>query len=135
MKVFIDSSPFIYMVEGGDSYADRVETQLGQWISAGMILSTSALTLMELLVVPKKMKDGRLVRKYHALLQNLLSEPLITLDGPVAERAAQIRADFGFKTADSIQLAAAMESGADIFYTNDLRLSKFPDLTILTVDG
>ena len=135
MKAFIDTAPFIYLIEVSEAYTDRVETQPGQWIDAGMILSSSALTLMELLVVPKKMQNNSLVRKYRALLQNLLTEPLVILNESVADTAAQIQADYGFQTSDSIQLASALESGADIFYTNDLRLSKFEELTILTVEG
>ena len=40
----------------------------------------------------------------------------------------------GFKTPDSIQLATALYSGSDIFYTNDKRLSTFSDIKILTIE-
>ncbi len=135
MKIFIDTAPFIYLMEGLDEYSDRVETQLKQWLMTEMILTTSTLTLMELLVTPKKQKNERLVRKYRALLEDLMTEPLTELTSVIAEEAAGIRGQYGFKTPDAVQLATALHSGADIFYTNDLRLGKFPNLTILTVDG
>ncbi len=61
--------------------------------------------------------------------------PLILLSEVISELAAQIRGENGFKTPDSIQLATALYSGADIFYTNDKRLSKFPNIKILTLDS
>ncbi|MDC7223011.1 MAG: type II toxin-antitoxin system VapC family toxin [Spirochaetales bacterium] len=135
MKIFLDTAPLIYLIEGTEDYTDRVEMQLRQWLMADAILSTSSLTLMELLVIPKKQKNNRLTKKYRALLQELLSEPLLDLTPDIAETAAEIRSEYRFKTPDSIQLASALHNGADIFYTNDLRLAAFKDMTILTVDG
>lgn len=48
----------------------------------------------------------------------------------VFDRATEIRARHGFKTPDSIHLAAAVESGCDCFLTHDSRLSTFPDLVV-----
>ena len=134
MKIFIDTAPLIYLIEGEDNFAISVEKQLRQWISAEENLSTSTLTLLELLVVPMKQENKHLVQKYRALLHDILSEPLIPLSEPISEMAAQIRGATGFKTPDSIQLATALYSGADIFYTNDKRLSKFSDIKILTIE-
>ena len=133
MKVFIDTAPLIYLIEGEDNFASSVEKQLRQWITAKENLSTSTLTLLELLVAPMKQENKPLVQKYRALLQDILSEPLIPLSEAISEMAAQIRGATGFKTPDSIQLATALYSGADIFYTNDKRLSKFSDIKILTI--
>ncbi len=134
MKIFIDTAPLIYLIEGEDDFATSVEKQLRQWITAEENLSTSTLTLLELLVVPMKQENKHLVQKYRALLQDILSEPLIPLSEAISEMAAQIRGASGFKTPDSIQLATALYSGADIFYTNDKRLSKFSDIKILTIE-
>ncbi len=134
MKIFIDTAPLIYLIEGEDNFATSVEKQLRQWITAEENLSTSTLTLLELLVVPMKQENKHLVQKYRALLQDILSEPLIPLSEAISEMAAQIRGTTGFKTPDSIQLATALYSGADIFYTNDKRLSKFSDIKILTIE-
>ena len=133
MKIFIDTSPLIYLIEGEGKFANMVEKQLSQWIRAEENLATSTITLLELLVVPIKQGNRVLVQKYRALLHDLLSEPLIPLTETISEMAAQIRGVYGFTTPDSIQLATALYSGADIFYTNDKRLQKFPDINIVTV--
>ena len=41
-----------------------------------------------------------------------------------------IRGRYRFKTPDSIHLAAAVESGCQLFLTNDVRLNRFTDLTV-----
>ena len=134
MKIFIDTAPLIYLIEGEDDFAISVEKQLRQWILAEENLATSTLTLLELLVVPMKQEKKHLVQKYRALLQDILSEPLIPLSEAISEMASQIRGATGFTTPDSIQFATALYSGADIFYTNDKRLSKFSDIKILTIE-
>ena len=131
MRIFIDTAPLIYLLEGQSTVSDQVEIQLGQWISTGKTLITSTMTLLELLVIPKKQSDNRMVRKYRALLTDLLSEPLVPLTESIAEMAAEIRGTNGFKTPDSIQLATAVHSGADIFFTNDLRLAKYTEIEVL----
>ncbi|MBT3273017.1 MAG: PIN domain-containing protein [Spirochaetales bacterium] len=133
MKIYIDTAPLIYLIEGQESLSVLVEDQLNRWISSKAILATSTLTLLELLVMPKKQKNKQLVQKYRALLQDLLSEPLIPINEAIAELAAEIRAEQQFKTPDSIQLATALYSGADVFFTNDLRLGKLKDIEIVTV--
>ena len=133
MRIFIDTAPLIYLLEGQSTVSDQVEIQLGQWISTGKTLITSTMTLLELLVIPKKQGDNRMVRKYRALLTDLLSEPLVPLTESIAEMAAEIRGTNGFKTPDSIQLATAVHSGADIFFTNDLRLANYTEIEVLTL--
>jgi predicted nucleic acid-binding protein len=49
------------------------------------------------------------------------------------DRAAEIRAQYGFKTPDAIHLAAAVVSGGDAFLTNDHRLDRFADIAVETL--
>ncbi len=48
----------------------------------------------------------------------------------VLDLATEIRARYGFKTPDSIHLAASVTNGCDQFLTNDRRLERFPDIAI-----
>ncbi|MFM7071760.1 MAG: PIN domain-containing protein [Planctomycetota bacterium] len=48
----------------------------------------------------------------------------------VFERACRIRAVHKFTLADSLHLAAAIESCCGLFFTNDLRLTNFSDIPI-----
>lgn len=56
------------------------------------------------------------------------------IDKVVAEKAAQIRAEYKyFKTMDALQLAAACLSGCDLFLTNDKQLKQFKEIRCITV--
>jgi predicted nucleic acid-binding protein len=48
----------------------------------------------------------------------------------VCDRAALIRAQHRFKLGDALNLAAAVEGGCNVFLTNDVRLSAFPDIIV-----
>lgn len=50
---------------------------------------------------------------------------LVPITTAVFDRATHIRARHKFKLADSLHLAAAVESGCDRFLTNDTRLSSY----------
>ena len=50
---------------------------------------------------------------------------LVELNSEIASLFAQIRADYGIKTPDAVQLASAIYAKADLFVTNDDRLSRF----------
>ena len=133
MRIFLDTAPLIYLCEGTAAFSQAVSNQLEQWIRSEAILGTSTLTLLELLVVPKREKNERLATKYQALLADLLTDPPISLDETTAVKAADYRAAYGLKTPDAVQLATAVRHGYDLFYTNDRKLACCQDLEILLV--
>jgi len=59
---------------------------------------------------------------------------LYPVDEIVAERAAEIRAQYQYRTPDAIQLATGLEHDATLFITNDKRLKNFLELTVLVLD-
>ena len=52
---------------------------------------------------------------------------LIALNSEIASLFAKVRADYNIKTPDAVQLASAQYAKADLFVTNDDRLSRFQD--------
>ncbi len=56
------------------------------------------------------------------------------IDREIAMEAARIRAEYkAFKMMDSLQLAAALACGCDLFLTNDKQLRQFGRLPCLTL--
>jgi len=55
---------------------------------------------------------------------------VVPITTAVFDRATQVRATHGYKTIDSINLAAAVEASCSLFLTNDTPLSGFPDITV-----
>ena len=53
---------------------------------------------------------------------------------PVAEIAAELRAQHNIRTPDALQLATAMDSGCEAFLTNDRSLKRVKDIDVLLLD-
>lgn len=95
---------------------------------------TSAITITEYLTYPYRQKDLRLVDSFYDFI-NDIDIQVINIDGRIAEKAAQIRAEYKFfKTMDSLQLATACIMGCDLFLTNDKQLRQFKEIKCITVD-
>ncbi|HAS82986.1 MAG TPA: hypothetical protein DCS43_10035 [Verrucomicrobia bacterium] len=133
--VFLDTAPLIYLVEGTADLRQLVRLRLSEWIDADVPLRSSVLTLAELLVPAKKAGDVRRVYQYKTALRELLGGPLHGIDEHQAERAAEIRAQYGFSSPDALQLASAQAMGCDVFFTNDRQLRKFKEIEIILVTG
>lgn len=120
--IFWDTNLFIYLFEGQGERADRVAALRERMIERKDRLCTSSLTLGELLVKPMEREDDALVRLYREELSK--SAVLIPFGVEAAEVYASIRRDRTIRAPDAVQLACAAVSGADLFITNDDRLSR-----------
>ena len=59
---------------------------------------------------------------------------MIEISEGTVEAAGRLRGRFPFlKTVDAIQLAGALEVGAEAFLTNDVKLQQFNELKILVL--
>ncbi|HEX8237636.1 MAG TPA: type II toxin-antitoxin system VapC family toxin [Abditibacteriaceae bacterium] len=126
MRLYLDTAPVIYTVEQVAPYAAIVDARLA---TEDLIFVVSELTLLECRVQPMRNGDTDLLQDFDEFFANAVSK-VATLSRDVLEKATEIRAHHGFKTPDSIHLAAALVSSCDAFYTNNSRLNRCPDLTI-----
>ena len=94
-------------------------------------LVTSALTLLEVLVVPYRAGNRMLAERYEALLTRSRGVRLVDLSHDQLRAAAQLRAATGVKTPDALQLVAAIGGGCTAFLTNDRRLPSVPGLRVV----
>lgn len=133
-KVFIDTAPFIYFIEKHPIYLKILKPVFAAINSGDIEGTTSGITLLEVLVRPLKLDDEQLADKYRQILLN--SEGLTTYEitNEISEKAASLRAKYGIKTPDAIQLAAGTICGAEYFLTNDPELKKVDSITVLTLD-
>jgi len=120
--VFIDTAPLIYYIEGNSKYQKILNEIFDLNVKRKFKFITSTLTLLEVLVLPIKLNEFELVKKFESILVNSETLRIIDLDKKIARKAAEIRAEHKFKTPDSIQLATAIEYSADYFLTNDKKL-------------
>jgi predicted nucleic acid-binding protein len=129
MIIYLDTNILIYAVEHHPIFGPRARTRLANVQSVGDALMISDLTCMECLVGPLRAGNTSLEAQFRVFFA-VAGLHLVSIAPAVCERAARIRAKSLFKPRDALQLAAAVEHGADVFLTNDVRLSSFPDLTV-----
>jgi len=85
-----------------------------------------------LLVKPIKEKRLDLVEQYREILTNELD--MVLLDESVSLKAAELRAKYGIRTPDAIQLASVMSKKGEVFITNDERLDVVKEIKVLTLN-
>ena len=129
MRVFLDSVIIIYYLDHVGSFQERAANRLAGLHAAGDQIVVNDLVRMECRVDPVRKSDRiRLVRFDGFFVRSDVEiAPITTV---VFDRAAQIRATYGYKAIDAINLATAVEAGGDRFLTNDTQLSNFPDITV-----
>jgi predicted nucleic acid-binding protein len=130
-RTAIDTSLFIYFMEEDRRFLPLIEPLFVEADAGARELVTSALTLLEVLVVPYRAGDLSLADRYEQLLTRSRGIRVFDLSGDQLRYAAQLRAATGVKTPDALQLAAAIASGCSAFVTNDRRIPKISGMRVL----
>ncbi len=133
-KVFLDTAPLIYFLDNDERFGQKVQSILEEILTSGNAIVTSAVTCMEYLVYPYRTRNRQKIDVFFEFIEDC-DIPLIPVDAKIAQRAAQIRAEYAsFKSMDSLQLATAVCSGCDTFLTNDKQLKQFGEINCVTVE-
>jgi len=130
-RTAIDTAIFIYFMEEHPRFLPVVEPLFGDADAGARELVTSALTLLEVLVIPYRAGDRLLADRYEQLLTRSRGIRVIDLSRDQLRDAAQLRAATGVKTPDALQLVAAISSGCSTFVTNDRRIPKISGPRVL----
>jgi len=131
----LDTTPFIYSLEAHPVYGPLVRPFFESRVKTGLnTVVTSVVTLSEVLVQPLRCEQADLVDRYRTLLTRGRNLTLASITPAIAERAAKIRATYAIRLPDAFQIAAALEHGATHFLTNDDRLRKVTEVTVLILD-
>lgn len=119
--IALDTAPFIYFIEKHPKYRPIVRP-LFQRIDAQEIQAvTSAIALLEVLVVPYRSGNSALAARYEKLLTRSRGLRMFELSLPLLRAAAGIRAATALKAPDALQMAAAVSAGCTVLLTNDNR--------------
>ena len=129
MLIYLDSVILIYALDHVGPFQTRADNRLKVIAAAGDQIAVSDLSRLECRIKPIQIGDERKLEVFDSFFARV-DVLLIPLPSSVYERATYIRATHGFKTADALHLAAAVEGRCQVFLTNDFRLGRFPDLTV-----
>ncbi len=133
-KLGFDTAPLIYFVERNPKYVDLMR-EVVRRVDGGQITGYSSMVaLTEVLTKPKKVGDTKTESEYRDLLLHSRNFRLILIDSAIVERAADLRARYNLRTPDALQIAAALETGCQVFLTNDIQLKRVTELRVLILD-
>lgn len=129
--VALDTAIFIYLIEEHPDFCPLVDPVFAGMNEERIRAVTSAITLLEVLVLPMRSRSSALARRYEELLTRGRGLRLIPLDRGQLRAAARIRGATRIATPDALQIAAAIGSGCSALLTNDRRLpERIGDLRI-----
>ena len=130
----LDTMLFIYHMEDHPKYSTVTE-KLFEGVEHGKHSGvTSILTLIELLIKPKREGNLIAVSDYRDLVLTFPNLTVMDVNLKVSDIASDIRAKYGIKTPDAIQIATSIVGGAQNFITNDEGLKKVKDITVILLD-
>lgn len=129
--VMVDTAPFIYVLESHPQFADQFLGLFEAAVMGDLSVALSTITLAEILTGPFKAGQTALAKRYE---KSLSCYTVIPISSPIAVLAAQLRAQYRLKLPDAIQIASALEIGADAFVTHDRDFSHVTGLKILMGD-
>jgi uncharacterized protein len=119
----------ICLIEQRQPFATAIRSKLA---ALSIVPITSELARLECRVKPMRDGNRALLQDFDDYFANTIAE-IFPLTRDVVDLATEIRAQYNFKTPDSLHLAAAVISNCDVFLTNDQRLDRFMGIIIETM--
>lgn len=122
-RLYLDTNVFIYATEERSTRSALLAELF--WRSgrrAGGLLTTSELTLAELVVKPLRERDEGLVARYEAMMRTSSWLTVEPVSGRVVMIAGNLRARVAIKLPDALHMATAIASRCSHFLTEDKAL-------------
>ena len=132
--VALDSCLLIYQVEANPKYVSLTH-EVFSWLqrprSRGI---TSTISMTELLVQPYREDNLSQVDDFYALFSTFPNLTWIPPSLEIADLAARIRGQYGFRTPDALLAATAIQGSATGLITNDAVFRRVPGIEIAVLD-
>ncbi len=133
-RLAFDTAPIIYFVEANPAY-DKLVSNIFNRVAAGELEGwTSVISLSEVLVQPFVSGRNDLHEAYRELLLKSSNFHTLPISATVAENAALMRATYGLRLPDAIQIAFALEVGCQAIVCNDHAMRRVSELRVLILD-
>jgi len=132
--VAVNSNIFIYQFEENKKYFNFTNHLLKLAEQEKKIkIYFSVIGVAELLTGPAKSKNNQLYDAYIVFFDSAQNIKIINVNYEAAKQAAKLRVNYNIKTPDALHLACAIESGCEVFITNDKDLEKVQEIKIIVI--
>jgi predicted nucleic acid-binding protein len=130
----VDTMVFVYHFEANEEFGRAAGRLLKDAEEGRCRLVCSILTLLEILVVPKRNGQEDLCRRYREIFQSFPNLAVLPLETEIAETASDLRATYSLRTPDAIHVATAIRAGAAAFISGDRKVKRVKELRIFRLD-
>lgn len=127
-RVLVDTAPLIYLFEGHPTFLPWFIGLFEAEAAGEVQIAISTITLAEVLTGPLRSGQDALAQRYERALAHYTVAPFTSA---VAALSARLRARYGLKLPDAIQLATALELEAAALVTHDRDFVRVDGLLIL----
>jgi predicted nucleic acid-binding protein len=127
-RVVVDTAPIIYLLERHPQFLPQFIGLFEADAAGELQIAISAITLAEVLTGPLRAGQEALAQRYEKALTN---STVVPVGNAVAALAARMRARYGLKLPDAIQLATALDLEAAALVTHDRDFARVEGLLIL----
>jgi predicted nucleic acid-binding protein len=127
--LLIDSAPIIYFLEDHPKFGPRFAPIFEQHGAGAFQFAVTTVTIAEVMTGPLGAGEEAVARRYRSILE---SWKVVVLDSDIAEHSARLRATFGLKLADAVQVASALALNADALVTHDRDFSRVTGIRVIS---
>jgi predicted nucleic acid-binding protein len=132
--ICLDTRVFIYHFESHPRYRSAT-LSVFESIERGEISTvTSVLSLLEVLTGVRKAGNPALEKQYRWVFRSFPNLQLVPVTEEITDEASSLRAKYGIRTPDAIQIGTALASGSDGFVTNDMTLKRVEEIDVLVLE-
>ena len=134
-RIALDANIFILAIEANQDFPIAAAF-FERLKSKSRTVVTSVLTLLEATVPLFRLKASvAQITEYVDFVNGYGKIQIIPVDGEVAVKAAQYRAEYRLEAPDAIHLATALSTGANIFVTadRDFKMKSVDGVKIITI--
>lgn len=133
-RVFIDTNPFIYLLDTKNEYTEKIEYIMDKLTQDDYILYSSPITVAEYMVHPYKENCLEKIKLFLSFIEEA-NIKIININTEIAAMSSSMRAKYiSFKGMDSLQLAVAKYSQCDMILTNDKQLCQYKEIHCMMID-
>jgi predicted nucleic acid-binding protein len=134
-KIFLDTAPVIYFIEGHKQYGPLVKQVVERMNEKRIEAFTSVLTITEVLPKPVEAGNSELTEKFKTYLRNGPNLTMLPITETIGVNAGIFRGKYPhLRTVDAVQIAAAIDAKSEVFLTNDKKLAGIKEIKILVLN-
>ncbi len=130
-KISLDANIILYYLHQDKNFGKQSLRLLAAIKNKTKVIST--LIYAESFVYIFEQADESLEKTQLKALEKIPKLKIVAPAKKICLLAAQLRAAYRLKTPDAIHLATAIDSGCDVFVTNDDSLKKVQEIKVLTL--